>query len=67
MNATDKKAAKAKTTERQLAAAARSDKSDEPLPNILERTSEQRKPVEWEDVLLGISQATVPVIQAPWR
>jgi hypothetical protein len=55
MNATDKKAAKAKTTERQLAAAARSDKSDEPLPNIVERTNEQRKPVEWEDVLLGIS------------
>src|SRR6516165_2467125 len=55
MNATDKKAAKAKTTERQLAAVAGSDKSDKPLPNNLEGTSDQRKPVEWEDVLLGIS------------
>jgi hypothetical protein len=55
MNATDKKAAKAKTTERQLAAAAGSDKSDERLPNNPEGTSDQRKPVEWEDVLLGIS------------
>ena len=55
MNATDKKAAKAKTTERQLAAVAGSDKSDKPLPNNLEGTSDQRKPVAWEDVLLGIS------------
>jgi hypothetical protein len=55
MNATDKKAAKAKTTERQLAAVAGSDKSDKPLANNLEGTSDQRKPVAWEDVLLGIS------------
>jgi len=55
MNASDKMAAKAKTTEHQLAAVAGSDKSDEPLPNNLEGTSDQRKPVEWEDVLLGIS------------
>jgi hypothetical protein len=55
MNAIDKKAAKAKTTERQLAALAGSDKSDKSLPNNLEGTSDQRKPVAWEDVLLGIS------------
>jgi hypothetical protein len=55
MNATDKNVGKARTTERQLAAVAGSDKVDEPLPKNLEGTSDQRKPVEWQDVLLGIS------------
>jgi hypothetical protein len=58
MNPTDEVAAKAETTARQSAAVADSDKSDERLRALLknlEGTSDQRKPVEWDDVLLGIS------------
>jgi hypothetical protein len=62
MNPTDKMAAKAETTERQSAAVAGSEnmrhKSDDQLRallNNIEGTSDQRKPVEWDDVLLGIS------------
>ena len=62
MNPTDKMAAKAETTERQSVAVAGSEnmrhKSDDQLCallNNIEGTSDQRKPVEWDDVLLGIS------------
>ncbi|MFY9841205.1 MAG: hypothetical protein WAK55_32995 [Xanthobacteraceae bacterium] len=62
MNPTDKRAAKAETTVRQSAAVASSDdmpdKSDERLRVLLknlEGTGDQPKPLEWDDVLLGIS------------
>jgi hypothetical protein len=61
MNPADKIAAKTETTERQSAAVAGSDdirhKSDERLRALLKNleASDQPKPLEWDDVLLGIS------------
>ena len=61
MNPADKIAAKTETTERQSAAVAGSNdirhKSDERLRALLKNleASDQPKPLEWDDVLLGIS------------